>query len=67
MIQTCSLANQIKAVRIKYENNVFITEEFPDVIVTIFTQYKRGKITDFYSQYSLLSRLTQIDVIYKNI
>lgn len=49
MIQTCSLANQIKAVRIKYENNVFITEEFPDVIVTIFTQYKRGKITDFYS------------------
>lgn len=50
MIQTCSLANEIKAVRMKYENNVFITEEFPDVIVTIFTQYlKRGKITDFYS------------------
>lgn len=51
MIQTCSLANEIKAVRMKYENNVFITEdlEFPDVIVTIFTQNKRGKITDFYS------------------
>lgn len=51
MIQTCSLANEIKAVRMKYENNVFITEdlEFPGVIVTIFTQYKRGKITDFYS------------------
>lgn len=44
-----SLANQIKAVRMKYEKNVFITEEFPDVIVTIFTQYERGKTTDFYS------------------
>lgn len=32
----------------KYENNVFIIEEFFDVIVIIFIQYKWGKIMDFY-------------------
>lgn len=50
MIQICSLVNEIKVVRMKYENNVFIIEdlEFFDVIVIIFIQYKWGKIMDFY-------------------